>query len=1361
VSFAHVTSVIVALVATLTLVGWLLDLPTLKSLSLGLVTMKPNTACSLLLAACSLFVQSGPHGRSSWFARLCALGPIFLGLSTLLEHGFSIDLGIDDWWPRLRSRAEPMRMSRATASCLVLSGAALLCLSVPQLRAAGRAGAGSVVAIASTIGLGYAFQVAELSDSGFFQPMALHTSLSLALLAAAMLSTPQLAPAHSYRDWPLRAKMIALLLATAFIPFLLYALLEVRESAQQILDEQTALLTARADQLADEIDTFQIERRKHAAQLAAAAAAVDCCDSPANSRSETLDALVTGIISTNSELAAAALIAPDGTLRASAGASAPQVDPQLVHDAVRLRSAVSSALYVPRMGDPDKPLFAYAAPVLRDDELKGVAVLWVSAAELWALMRTRNGLAGRGSFAALLDEHGIRIAHTYAQQLVFRPSGVLPAEVVASAVSSRRFGPNTAALLGDVRAFPEQFAMARSNEPERGLFSGRAPATGRKVFGIARRLAAMPWTLFYVVPEASVHEQLAPHVRNRSWTAAFFAFSALLVGWIFAHSIVRRVQRLTDATALIESESMSVRVLVESDDELGRLAARFNEMAERIKVQAGSLREANEDLEARVYERTAQLSEREQDLATTLNSIGDAVIVTDKHGLIQRMNPRAEHLIGWSFSEAFRQPLERVFVITHEQTDRPAESPVTRALREGIGGGLVHHTLHAPRRGQVFPVAESAAPIFSEPGELRGVVIVFRDFRVERQAQLALQDSERRYRELYEQQPDMCATIDHASECVVECNQTMSQRLGYTREELIGKNIRELYCESAIAAGETSRAAFVRTLSDQERRLRCKDGSVLETSLSMNLTEDAGRTLVAAVWRDISARKQAERDQQFVLDLNELQHSGADALLQGVCARLCEYLTAARVCWLSIDVTAARVNVACEYANAPPWLLGGHPLSVLDARAQTEQRAGRVCRLEAFAPDRAVRAALLVPVFRERAWVASLLVCHTHPHVWQEREIMLVRTSADRAWMSAEHTRMHEELQRREKLELTRRNDQRFEALVNSVTDYAIFQLDSAGCVKTWNRGAQRIKGYAEHEVLGQHIAMFAAGAERAQVDASLERARTEGRFEEENWRVRKDGTRFWANVVITPLFDANGQLEGYAKVTRDHSERRRSDEALQQRQLQLSASLRERDVLMQEIHHRVKNNLQVISSMLNMQMRHVNEPQTRSALEESRRRVEAIALIHEQLYRSLDFTSVKFSDYVSMLAANVFHATDVSSANVQLELQVEPVSLAVDKAIPFGLVINELITNTLKHGFPDQRRGVVKVEVRYCDQQNVLLVVTDDGIGIPASLDLNKTRSLGMQLVSTLVKQLRGKLDVVRAPGTTFRIQVPVEVPS
>jgi two-component sensor histidine kinase len=200
--------------------------------------------------------------------------------------------------------------------------------------------------------------------------------------------------------------------------------------------------------------------------------------------------------------------------------------------------------------------------------------------------------------------------------------------------------------------------------------------------------------------------------------------------------------------------------------------------------------------------------------------------------------------------------------------------------------------------------------------------------------------------------------------------------------------------------------------------------------------------------------------------------------------------------------------------------------------------------------------------------------------------------------------------------------------------------------------------------------------------------------------------------------------------------------------------ALKEKETLLQEIHHRVKNNLQVISSLINIQLRKLGPGSSREALKECQTRVQAIALIHEKLYQSRDYSRVPFSEYARGLAANVFHATGVSPGAVKLEVEVGQMALGVDKAIPCGLILNELITNALKHAFPQERNGTVRVEVDQAATGRVRLAVKDDGVGLPKDLDIRHADTLGMQLVCTLAEQLAAKLEVSRTePGTAFEV--------
>lgn len=200
-----------------------------------------------------------------------------------------------------------------------------------------------------------------------------------------------------------------------------------------------------------------------------------------------------------------------------------------------------------------------------------------------------------------------------------------------------------------------------------------------------------------------------------------------------------------------------------------------------------------------------------------------------------------------------------------------------------------------------------------------------------------------------------------------------------------------------------------------------------------------------------------------------------------------------------------------------------------------------------------------------------------------------------------------------------------------------------------------------------------------------------------------------------------------------------------------LATTAREREVLLQEIHHRVKNNLQMISSLINMQVRQLEDPASIVALRECQGRVLAISLIHQQLYQAGDYARIPFSEYARAVATSIFQAYDQS--NVTLDLDVADVRLSVDKAIPCGLILNELITNALKHAFPDRRRGTLRVVLRGEPEGMVAMSVHDNGVGIPIG---RTSTSLGMQLIRALTEQLEGTLEQQGNGGTTFTMRFP-----
>jgi len=201
-----------------------------------------------------------------------------------------------------------------------------------------------------------------------------------------------------------------------------------------------------------------------------------------------------------------------------------------------------------------------------------------------------------------------------------------------------------------------------------------------------------------------------------------------------------------------------------------------------------------------------------------------------------------------------------------------------------------------------------------------------------------------------------------------------------------------------------------------------------------------------------------------------------------------------------------------------------------------------------------------------------------------------------------------------------------------------------------------------------------------------------------------------------------------------------------------LKASLKEKDVLLKEIHHRVKNNMQIISSLLRLQSREIEDEKAQQIFQISQNRIRSIALIHETLYQSEDLARIDFESYIRKLTTHLLSIYKPEGAELKLDLEVKKVYLDINKAIPCGLIINELVSNALKHAFPRERGG--RIGVRMSEKEGLFtLVVEDSGVGMPKDLDFRKTGSLGLQIVHDLVQQLEGTVRLDQDKGTSFTI--------
>jgi PAS domain S-box-containing protein len=229
-----------------------------------------------------------------------------------------------------------------------------------------------------------------------------------------------------------------------------------------------------------------------------------------------------------------------------------------------------------------------------------------------------------------------------------------------------------------------------------------------------------------------------------------------------------------------------------------------------------------------------------------------------------------------------------------------------------------------------------------------------------------------------------------------------------------------------------------------------------------------------------------------------------------------------------------------------------------------------------------------------------------------------------------------------------------------------------------------------------------------------------------------KNYNKIYLDIFLNPIIENNKTIE-VSGIAHDVTDKKTAQQRMEQ-------SLKEKEVLLKEVHHRVKNNMQVISSILNLQSSYVSDEYTLALLKESQNRIKTMAYIHESLYQNKSFTSVNFSDYIYTLCSNIIHSYSVDQEKIELKLNLEKMNLSLDNSIPTGLIVNELITNTLKHAFKSQEKGRVTINLK-SENNIVYLEVKDNGSGFDPNIDFKNTNSLGLQLVNTLVDQIDGKL--------------------
>ncbi len=569
---------------------------------------------------------------------------------------------------------------------------------------------------------------------------------------------------------------------------------------------------------------------------------------------------------------------------------------------------------------------------------------------------------------------------------------------------------------------------------------------------------------------------------------------------------------------------------------------------------------------------------------------------------------------------------------------------------------------------------------------------------------------ERKYRDIFHNSLSGIFTFDRETRKVQEFNTRIASILGYGADELRDSDVTALWLSGEDLDAFLSRLEKEQQISDIEAVFQKKDGSPVRVQVTAALTKEQVVICSAA---DITERTQI-RDalRESETQYRTLFDSAGDAIfIHG------------------FDGSIYEANqVACLQTGHPRDELKGMHLQDLDAPAFAHISAAQVLAL------RQQGSSIFETVHRHRDGrqipieiSSKAIKYHGKPAV-----ISIVRNIADR-----------------KRAEAAVRDSERRYRMIGELIPFGIWMCDAKGEFTYLSDSFLQLVGMTLEECRKGGWLKRLAPEDIGRTQNDWKQCVATGCFWDYEYRIfDKKGNDHFVLSRGAPLRDETGRIVSWVGNHLDITERRRNEKRLE-------ASLKEKEVIIKEVHHRVKNNMQVISGFLQLQSNYITDPDSIEKLNECQRRVKTMALVHEKLYQSKHLGFINAAEYIKSLVSDLMESYALRT-DIDIQANVESVNINIDTAIPCGLIINELLTNALKYAFKDRLSGHITVDMHLGQDHRFTLVVSDDGTGLTDGFDIGSTATLGMQLVAVLVRQLGGEIGIESRNGATFTITFP-----
>jgi PAS domain S-box-containing protein len=690
------------------------------------------------------------------------------------------------------------------------------------------------------------------------------------------------------------------------------------------------------------------------------------------------------------------------------------------------------------------------------------------------------------------------------------------------------------------------------------------------------------------------------------------------------------------------------------------------------------------------------------------NQSNDAIFIHDLRGNILEVNKKAQELFGYKKFDLLSLKISDL----NPRSDVEAAKKIFRAIAKN--GPACFECRFKKKNGDLFSAEVSAGIFTSERKKL--IQTMIRDITERNRADEALRKSEMKYRALFEFANDAVFIMSPRGEQLL-VNNKAANMLGYTLEEMGGKPFRDIIATDEVKDAKKKLQGLLsgKSYAPYERNARRKDGTEFPVEVTATLIRNLeGKPLfIQSVVRDIKKTEATLKESKEIY--RTLVETSPDAVTM-------------------TDLTGKITYVSCRtlqlhgYESADE-LIGKSAFSLIAPKDHKEAAENLNKTLE-----KGTRRNLEYTMLKkDGGQFIGELNASLIKNVRGEPNAFIAITRD-----ITERKRAEQELSESEK---------KFRSVVENAND-AIYIITSEG-FEYINSAFTRLTGYTSEEACGEAFNFWdIIHPDDVKMIREREEARRKGqevpsRYE---FRVLAKNGKVKTVEPATVHIGEKGELKVMG-ILRDVTGRKQAEE-------KIKASLHEKNVLLREIHHRVKNNMQIISSLLRLQSRVIEDNKLNEMFMESQNRIRSMALIHEKLYQTEDFARINFAEYIRSLTVHLFHTYKVNPNIVRMNTEVNDVYLDINKAIPCGLIINELVSNSLKHAFPDSKEGEVCIRLSTGKQKRTDLLVSDTGIGLPKSVNFQEPETLGLQLVSDLVKQIEGTVELERGNmGTAFHI--------